>query len=244
MSTVAAVVVTPASFPAATKCCEHEPAQRSVAWRRENQFTAFKQPAATFRARRHRAPAIVPFVNLTTDALAAPSERDERMTKRASQPRTMAAPLQTAVPATAAAAVAVVLAAPSATVANFTSALPRWRCSQSSSASAGRGARPGRRRRCRLGLSRRLESAPAWSQAAKYAHIAHFDPRRRRPAVEISKSRNHDFNLFPLRSAPEKHTGGTFRARRRRLAAFGSPLTRRPWACFQDSPEIDELSRE
>ena len=165
MSTVAAVVVTPASFPAATKCCEHEPVQRSVAWRRENQFTAFKQPAATFRAR-HRAPAIVPFVNLTTDALAAPSERDERMAKRASQPRTMAAPLQTAVPATAAAAVAVVLAAPSATVANFTSALPRWRCSQSSSASAGRGARPGRRRRCRLALCRRLESAPAWSQEA------------------------------------------------------------------------------
>ena len=167
VSTVAAVVVTPASFPAATKCCEHEPAQRSVAWRRENQFTAFKQPAATFRAR-HRAPAIVPFVNLTTDALAAPSERDERMTKRASQPRTMAAPLQTAVPATAAAAVAVVLAAPSATVANFTSALPRWRCSQSSSASAGRGERApaggggavsvsaGASRARRLGLRRRL----------------------------------------------------------------------------------------
>ena len=165
MSTVAAVVVTPASFPAATKCCEHEPVQRSVAWRRENQFTAFKLPAATFRAR-HRAPAIVPFVNLTTDALAAPSERDERMTKRASQPRTMAAPLQTAVPATAAAAVAVVLAAPSATVANFTSALPRWRCSQSSSASAGRGERApagggavsvssGASRARRLGLRRR-----------------------------------------------------------------------------------------
>ena len=200
MSTVAAVVVTPASFPAATKCCEHEPVQRSVAWRRENQFTAFKQPAATFRARRHRAPAIVPFVNLTTDALAAPSERDERMTKRASQPRTMAAPLQTAVPATAAAAVAVVLAAPSATVGNFTSALPRWRCSQSSSASAGRG-----------------ERAPAGGGGAVSVSAgasSWADDRR-------SKSRNHDFQFFSLRSdtsrtpPPAEAHGGAFRARRR-----------------------------